>query len=173
MLVLMLFSGAALCEPMPELRAAVMTEAEGNALRVTGSSDWKSKVVALEWYDGGSRVLKKGKYGYLYDVKSGAYLKIKRMGGTAHADCEPASKSDTAKLKKMGYSYKRRPGILYANGKFVAVSFTTQPHGDQTITTNGYNGQFCLHMAGSMTHGSEEVNVNHQAAIARAYKWAH
>ena len=170
-LILVALNTAALAELMPVPRAAIPQS--DTALTLTGSSDWKGKVKALDWYHGGSKVLKKGGYGYLYDVKSGIYFKIKRMGGSAHADCEPATKADTAKMKKLGYSYKRRAGILYAGGKFVAVSFTTQPHGDQTLTSNGYNGQFCLHMVGSRTHGSDKVDEDHQAAIEKAYDWAH
>ena len=47
------------------------------------------------------------------------------------------------------------------------------PHGDQTITDNGYDGQFCLHMIDSKTHGSDTVNTEHQKAIRMAYNWAH
>ena len=43
----------------------------------------------------------------------------------------------------------------------------------QTITNNGYDGQFCLHMVNSKTHGTGKVNPNHQACINKAYKWAH
>lgn len=159
------------------VRTAEASAGMGAACVVTkSSSSWKSKVVALNWYKGGSKVLKKGKYGYLYDVRTGIYLKVKRMGGSAHADMEPATSADTAKLKKLSggsYSWKRRPGILYANGKFVACSFATEPHGDQTIKDNGYDGQFCLHMVGSKTHGSDAVDEDHQAAVKKAYNWAH
>lgn len=137
------------------------------------SSSWKSKVVAMKWFDGGSSVLKKGRYGYIYDIKSGKTIKIKRMGGHNHADVEPATKADTAKLKSLGYSWDSRPVILVAGGKYVAAAINTKPHGDQTISSNGYNGQFCLHMLGSKTHGSGKVNEDHQNSIKKAYRWAH
>ena len=173
-LVMANLNALALAEPTLATRDAIFGETEAEtAFTLTRSGSWKRKVVAMKWYDGGSRVLDKGDYGALYDIESGLRLKIKRMGGTSHADVEPASKSDTAKLKKMGYSWDRRPAILYSEGKFVACSFATQPHGDQTISGNGYNGQFCLHMVGSKTHGSDQVDADHQAAIRRAYKWAH
>ena len=63
--------------------------------------------------------------------------------------------------------------ILKINGKYIACSFNTKPHGDQTIYDNGYNGQFCLHMVNSKTHGSDKVNEEHQHSIKRAYEWAH
>jgi len=139
------------------------------------SSSWKSRVVAMDWFDGGEKVLKRGQYGYIYDIKSGYVIRIKRMGGHNHADVEPATKADTAKIYAMtgGYSWASRPVILYANGKYVACAINTLPHGDQTITDNGYNGQFCLHMVNSLTHGSGKINENHQAAIKAAYYWAH
>lgn len=140
------------------------------------AATYKAKVVKLNWSTSGKNVLKKNCYGYIYDIKSGKTIRIKRMGGSNHADVEPVTKTDTAKLKAMSggsYSWDSRPVILIANGKFVACAINTMPHGAQTITNNGYKGQFCLHMVGSTTHGSEEVNANHQSAIKQAYKWAH
>ena len=140
------------------------------------SSSWKSKVVKMNWYDGGSSVLDTGDYGYIYDIDSGVTVKIKRMGGHSHADCEPATAADTAKLKKIAggsFSWDCIPVILHAGGKYVACSINTMPHGDQTISGNGYEGQFCLHMVGSKTHGSDSVNESHQSAINQAYNWAH
>lgn len=141
-----------------------------------GGASWKSKVVKLNWYNGGSGVLDSGDYGYLYDIDSGVTVRIKRMGGHSHADCEPATAADTAKLKKIAggsFSWDCIPVILHAGGKYVACSINTKPHGDQTISDNGYDGQFCLHMVGSKTHGSDSVNEDHQSAIDRAYNWAH
>ena len=137
---------------------------------------WKSKVVKLDWYKKGKNVLKRGEYGYLYDIKKGIKLRIKRMGGTNHADVEPATASDTAKLKKLAggkFSWVCHPVILQANGQYVACSINTMPHGDQTIRNNNYNGQFCLHMVNSRTHGSDKVNQEHQKCIRQAYNWAH
>ncbi len=52
----------------------------------TGALSWKSKVVKLEWFKNGKDVMKKGTYAYLYDVDTGIKLRIKRMGGSNHAD---------------------------------------------------------------------------------------
>lgn len=139
-------------------------------------SYYKSKVVKMDWFSGGQDVLKKGSYGYIYDIGSGQTIKIKRMGGSNHADIEPATASDTAKLKAAcggTFSWDSRPVILIAGGKYVACAINTMPHGSQTITTNNYDGQFCLHMIGSKTHGTNCVNEVHQDAIEDAYNWAH
>ena len=174
-------SGAGLSETLAARRvektAVTLPETDiESPYTLTGSASWKHKVVAMDWYEGGSSVLKKGHYGYIYDIGTSITVKIKRMGGTAHADVEPATKKDTAKLKKLSggsWSWARRPVILHAGGKFVACSINTKPHGDQTITNNGYDGQFCLHMVNSRTHGSDQVDADHMAAIKKAYNWAH
>ncbi len=142
----------------------------------SGGGSWKSKVVKLDWFDGGKSVLDTGDYGYLYDIRTGTTLRVKRMGGHNHADLEPATAADTAKLKKIAggsFSWDCVPVILRADGKYVACSINTMPHGDQTISSNGYDGQFCLHMVNSLTHETESVNKEHQAAIDKAYSWAH
>ena len=141
--------------------------------RASSNKSWKAKVVALKWFDGGSSALHEGEYATLYDINTGTSIRIKRMGGHNHADVEPATKRDTAKLYKLGYSWDARAGILKVDGNYIACSFNTKPHGDQTITDNGFDGQFCLHMLGSKTHGSDSVNPEQQKAISRAYAWAH
>lgn len=154
------------------------TKPSANAGSSSGNTFTKnrSRVVKLNWFNGGSSVLKTGSYGYIYDIDTGITVKIKRMGGHNHADVEPATKSDTAKLLKIAggtFSWESHAVILHAGGKYVACAINTLPHGDQTLYNNGYDGQFCLHMTGSLTHGSESVNEKHQASIDRAYSWAH
>ena len=136
---------------------------------------WKSSVVKMNWFSGGSSAFPTGSYGYIYDIDTGIYLRIKRMGGYNHADVEPATSTDTAKLKKIAggtFSWNSHAVILKAGSKYIACAINTKPHGKQTIKNNGYNGQFCLHMVGSITHGSGKVNEVHQANIEKAWKWA-
>lgn len=140
------------------------------------STSWKSKVVKMNWFKGGSNVLRKGHYGTIYDIDTGISLRIKRMGGHYHADVEPATAADTAKLKRVAgghFSWGSEAVILKAGGKYVACGINTKPHGDQTIYNNNYDGQFCLHMSGSKTHASSKENSHHQSSINRAYRWAH
>lgn len=140
------------------------------------STSWKDKVVVMDWFDGGSSVLDRGDYGYIYDCATGIQIKVKRMGGHNHADLEPATAEDTAKLLKIAggeFNWDSRAIILHSEGKYVACAINTMPHGDQTIHNNLYEGQFCLHMINSRTHGSDSVNSAHQNAIKKAYNWAH
>ena len=157
-------------------RSKVSTGSSASKTSDTSSPSWKSKVVKMDWFKTGKNVLKNGSYGYIYDIDTGITVRIKRMGGSNHADVEPATASDTAKLKKISggkFSWDSHAVILNAGGKYVACAINTMPHGSQTIRNNNYNGQFCLHMVGSLTHGTASVNSAHQAAIDRAYNWAH
>ena len=146
---------------------------EVSSKKSSSKGDWKSQVVAMKWFDGGKSVLKKGHYGYIYDIRSGQTIKIKRMGGVNHADIEPATKADAQKIKRFGASWHARPVILKVGDKYVAASINTMPHGDQTIHDNDFEGQICLHMVGSTTHGTDSVRSDHQSAIKKAYNWAH
>ena len=148
----------------------------GSSSTKKSGTSWKSKVVKKNWFLTGNSVLKKGGYGYIYDIDTGIYLRIKRMGGHNHADVEPATRSDTSKLLKIAggkFSWKSHAVILKVGNTYVACAINTMPHGDQTIRNNGYDGQFCLHMSGSLCHESGESNSNHQYNITRAYNWAH
>lgn len=160
------------------IKSSCLSKSKVSTKKASASSDssWKSQVVKMDWFSEGKNVLKKGKYGYIYDIDTGIELRIKRMGGHNHADVEPASAADTAKLLRVAkgdFSWKSHAVILKAAGKYVACGINTEPHGDQTILNNNYDGQFCLHMSGSITHGTSSENKNHQDSIERAYKWAH
>lgn len=140
------------------------------------SSNWKDQVVMMDWFDGGSKVLDRGDYATIYHCNTGTTIRIKRMGGSNHADIEPATAEDTEKLRKISggkFDWDSEAVILYSEGKYVACAINTMPHGDQTITDNNYDGQCCLHMVNSRTHGSDNVNSAHQKAIQKAYNWAH
>ena len=162
-------------EALEQVSALDMLEEGGDAFETLGGKSWKKKVKIVNWYKGGSSILRVGSYGVIYDIRTGLRIRIKRCGGTAHADVEPATKKDTYKLWKLhhGFSWDRRPVILYARGRYVACSINTKPHGKQTIRNNGFKGQFCLHMAYSKTHGSHKVDKAHMACVKKAYNWAH
>lgn len=133
-----------------------------------------SKVKLVSWSSGKNLVSKRG-YAYIYDIKSGLSIRVRRLGGSNHMEMEPLTADDTENLKKIGggkFSWDSHPVILYNGSKYVAAAINTMPHGEQSIKTNNFDGQFCLHLLGSKTHGSNEENSNHQAAVKYAYAWA-
>ena len=116
---------------------------------------------------------KRGQYVTVIDARTGITMKMKRMGGTYHADVEPATQSDTAALKKAyggSWSWSRRPVWVIVGGKTYAASINGMPHGSDTLPNNGMNGQVCIHFVGSKTHGGNRVDSAHQACIDEAVR---
>lgn len=106
------------------------------------------------------------------DVDTGISYTVYRMGGYNHADVEPLTAADTAEmLKTYGgtWSWARRAIIVTVNGRKIAASTNGMPHGSQTIYNNNMNGQVCIHFLNSRTHGSDNVDANHQAMVQKAY----
>ena len=136
---------------------------------------WRRQVEKLDWFKGGNSLVRRGGYATLYDIDTGISLRIKRKGGTNHMDVEPATASDTGKLRRIAggtFSWKSHAVVLIKGGRYIAAGINTMPHGDQTIEDNDFPGQFCVHMAGAKTHGTDRVNPDHQASIDRVMKWA-
>lgn len=139
--------------------------------------DWKK--------DGINKIFYKGCIATLTDVKTGISFKIKRWSGGLHADVEPLTASDTAKMCKVygvkkaqeisdRNMYQRRAILITLNGHTYAASMYGVPHnypeGD-TIPNNKFNGQFCVHFVNSQVHRSKKVDKDHQNAIKYAYNY--
>lgn len=106
------------------------------------------------------------------DVDTGISYTVYRMGGHNHADVEPLTAADTAKMLQTyggAWSWGRRAVIVTVNGRRIAASTNGMPHGGQTIYNNNMNGQVCIHFLNSHTHGSDRVDENHQAMVQKAY----
>ncbi len=110
----------------------------------------------------------------IIDLSTGTRIRIRRLYGSNHCDVEPATKSDTVKLKAVyggKWSWDSRGVVLIAGGKCFAAAINSMPHGGQLSRTNNYPGQFCLHLNDSKTHGSEKENADHQANVRKVYAY--
>ena len=132
------------------------------------------KTENLDWFKKGYKTFPKRAIIEIKDVRTGLVFKAQVLYGTNHLDAEPLTKADTATLLKINggvdFSWRRRPMLVKYNGHVYASSIYSEPHGDQTITDNNFDGQFCLHFYGSKTHGTGEVKQDHQECIAEALK---
>ena len=133
------------------------------------------RIVTKNWFNSNiNSIFPRSSTVTVVDCATGRRLKIIRVQGSNHADCEPATSSDTAIFKSIyngKWSWNARAVILVAKGELVAASLNSMPHGKDFIKSNNYKGQFCLHTTGSKTHGSRCVNSNHQAKIIAASKY--
>ena len=167
----------------------ILSKSEAAAYqKQTGSSGGKTlyKPELADWKkDGVNKVFYKGCVATLTDVKTGISLKIKRWSGGLHVDAEPLTAADTARLCRCyGVStaqeiadknlYQRRPLLVTIGTRTFACSLYGVPHnypeGD-TISTNEFRGQLCIHFTNSRTHNSNKVDSGHEEAIE--YAWEH
>lgn len=140
----------------------------------------------IDWFTGGIQQLwPKGANYKIYDVKTGIVWWAHRWSGYYHADIEPLTAADTARLCKIyGVSdaqeiadknlWQRRPCLVTIGTRTFACSLDGMPHnpdGD-TIPDNNMTGQICLHFTNSKGHESGVVSSSHAAAIEYAYSHA-
>lgn len=140
----------------------------------------------IDWFTGGIQQLwPKGANFKVYDVKTGIVWWAHRWSGGNHLDAEPLTAADTARLCKIygvtsadkindRQHWQRRPMLVTIGSRTFACSLYGVPHnypeGD-TISTNNYKGQLCIHFTNSMTHDTKHVDSYHQEAIQ--YAWEH
>ncbi len=139
----------------------------------------------IDWYTGGINELwARGSNYKVYDVKTGIVWWAHRWAGGLHVDAEPLTAADTARLCKCydvttsseitsTRHWQRRPLLVTIGTRTFACSLYGVPHnypeGD-TISTNEFRGQVCIHFTNSKTHDSRKVDSGHQDAIQYAWE---
>ena len=138
----------------------------------------------IDWYTGGIQQLwAKGASYKIYDVRTGIVWWARRWAGYSHADIEPVTAADTARLCQIyGVNnaqeiwdknlWQRRPCLITIGNRTFACSLFGMPHnpdGD-TIPDNNMTGQICMHFTNSKGHESGKVDTYHQQAIEYAWQ---
>ena len=139
----------------------------------------------IDWYSGGINELwARGDNYKVYDVKTGIVWWAHRWAGGYHVDAEPLTAADTARLcKSYGVTtaqeiadknlWQRRPLLVTIGTRTFACSLYGVPHnypeGD-TISTNDFKGQLCIHFTNSRTHTGSSVDKYHTEAIEYAWE---
>ncbi|MCR8635565.1 hypothetical protein [Paenibacillus radicis (ex Xue et al. 2023)] len=124
----------------------------------------------LPW-DKAKGIIPKKKKFKVIDVESGLSFNVQRRAGTHHADVQPLTKEDTAVMKQIyngKWSWRRKAIIVQTEDKFLAASMHGMPHGGDGIPDNDFSGHFCIHFLGSTTHGSGNVDPEHQLMVYKA-----
>ena len=143
----------------------------------TSSSSSSSKTYeteVLDWFeDKVTNVIPKNARFTIKDVKTGKTFEVVRWSGYNHIDAEPRTAEDTATMKSIyggEWSWSRRAILILYNGHVYAASMNGMPHGTTTISSNNFDGHFCIHFKNSRTHESDKVDPDHQAAVTTASK---
>ena len=103
----------------------------------------------------------------------GKTFEVVRWSGYNHIDAAPRTAEDTATMKSIyggEWSWNRRAILILYNGHVYAASMNGMPHGTTTISSNDFDGHFCIHFKNSKTHESDKVDPDHQAAVTTASK---
>lgn len=147
----------------------------------------------LDWWNGAQYVIPVGAVFTVQDFYTGQTFTAKRTTGSGHADCEPLTASDTAKMNSIfgGQSWTSRPVLIIYNGRKIAASATSMLHAGNDAAEGGvwtswrsgdygagYNydwvkgnnahGVFDIHFLNSIRHSDGQVNSTHQKNIKTA-----
>lgn len=133
------------------------------------------RVWMADWFGNMEKTVKRYKAFEVIDVRTGIHWNMRRFGGWWHADVETMTKADTEAMKKAWggeLNPSRRPVWVKIGDKYYAAGLMGYVHNTDTISTNGMNGQICLHFRGSKIHASGHIDEAHQACILEAFQKA-
>ena len=167
----------------PKTLAKLMEEYNkkvGTSSTTTGAD--KTKVVYnIDWFANKSKIISGTGTYKIMDIATGRSLNIKIQSAGNHADVEPLTAKDTevlcslygvstaSQLETLNKWQRRAVVMTNGNGLQFVGSIYAIPHGQDTVSGNNYDGQFCLHFKGSTIHagdgGSVSTADNHQAKI--------
>lgn len=106
----------------------------------------------------------------IIDLETQKSFMVQRRAGSRHADVQPLTTRDSKIMKEIynGYWSWRRRAILVDTGeRKIAASMNGMPHGAGAISGNDFNGHFCIHFFGCLTHSSH-LDVDHQIMVWKA-----
>jgi len=138
-----------------------------------GRKEMNDGVEMLDWSSEGKSIMKEGTVATITDISTGIQFKIRVLFGTNHADVEPLTADDTAKMKQTRggkWSWGRRAiWVTLESGRTFAASANGMPHGRSSISNNNFPGHFCIHFLNSRIHGTNKVDAEHQNQIKIAF----
>lgn len=139
-----------------------------------GNNAVAGKVQMADWWTSGiQKTFSRGTIATVTDVDTGLSWQVKRSGGTNHADVQPLTAADTAKMKQAyggKWSWNRRAIWVTIDGVRYAASMNGMPHGSGSITTNNFDGHHCIHFLNSRTHTGNRWDTAHQSMVQKAFK---
>lgn len=107
-----------------------------------------SRVQYANWYDKIKAIAKKYPYATVYDYATGVSWQIHIFSVGAHADYEPMTANDTARMERVfgGNTWNPRAvWVVFSDGSVYIGSTHSMPHDVQHITDNNFAGHSCLH----------------------------
>jgi hypothetical protein len=105
------------------------------------------------------------------DLATGLRFRVRRLGGSRHADVQPLTAADAAVMRRIyggRWSWARRPVLVEVGGRRLAASMNGMPHGAGSIAGNDFPGHSCIHFLLSTLHSSGRIDPAHLMAVLSA-----
>ena len=128
--------------------SASASAASTNPTGTVAGKPGASKVIYANWYTTVKSICRSYPYATVYDYQTGISWQIHIFSLGAHADYEPLTANDTAKMLKVfgGNTWNPRPvWVIFANGSVYMASTHSNPHGTSHTKDNNFDGHSCLH----------------------------
>ncbi len=144
----------------------------------SGKAPDGSAVKLMHWFNEVKPLLRGQRSMEVYDPATGISFTLYLMSLGRHADVEPLTANDTAKMMEAfgGKEMWEPPKFVYCKmptGEWCAATMHNVAHGSQTIKDNNFNGQNCVHFLRDMDECSQndpKYGVTHQKALRKAWK---
>ena len=126
------------------------------------------------WYDKVKAVARKYPYATVTDIGTGISWQVHIFSVGAHADYEPVTANDTAKMLKVfgGNTWNPRAvKVKFSDGSVYIGSTHSMPHDVQHIRDNNFEGHSCLHFprTQAQVEAIGSYATKHQAVIDAAW----
>lgn len=129
-----------------------------------------SAVRYANWYTEVKARCKLYPYATVYDYTTGISWQVHMFSLGAHADAEPLTAADTAKMERAFGGNTWNPKavwVIFGDGRIYMASTHSMPHETQHITDNNFNGHLCIHFprTASQVAAIGPYATSHQKAI--------
>ena len=140
------------------------------------SSTPRASLVQYEyWYTTVKAKVRKYQYATVYDFSSGLSWQVHMFSFGAHADAEPLTAADTARMVKAFGGNTWNPKavwVILGDGTVYMASTHSMPHEVQHITNNDFPGHLCIHFPRTQDQVTAigPYATNHQTVIDAGWK---
>lgn len=154
----------------------------GNAIKYSAQSNTYSapsigQIKLLHWFDEVKPALRGKSSIYVHDPASGNGFTLSLYSLGNHADVEPRTAEDTAKMMAaFGGQATWTPKFVYVrlpDGTWTAATMHNVAHGGQSIPDNDFNGQNCVHFLRDIeevTRNDPDYGVTNQLALRKGWQ---
>ena len=140
--------------PAPTAKGATPTPKPASSTPVPGGTEALSgrpsaaNVIYANWYTTVKDICRKYPYVTVYDYSTGISWQAHIFSIGAHADFEPVTANDTARMNRAfgGTTWNPKPvWVIFADGSVYMASTHNTPHGVNHTTDNNFDGHACIH----------------------------